>query len=408
MASMTQRMTGKQRLMAAHRGQPVDRVPIWLREGFPVGEPYPERGHYTLGWMHDPLYVELFQDIAPHADAIRGWGLNGWTNRYLMVPPHAIHTETTQVAEGVRRIDGYIETPRGNLPFLTEVKRGVATVWHLKTPVETLEDLKMLFEVPWDFEPSDVEQYIVPGKQIDDEPANIGVTADDVRPDFETSYAELGDRGIMRLGMSSPIVVISGCMTLEMFLEMSVTQRPFFHELCEEITRRYLCVIDAVFEGRDLDTTVNFGGSEQCTPPMMSPRAFDEYVVPYDGQLVRRLKEYGILVNYHVHGKVRHALKCLVDMGVDSTDPVEPPPAGDVTYAEAREIADGKLTLIGNLEWDELCFSEPEQIRRRVKEILDLGTDRLILGASAGPVSAITSKIADNYRAWIETALEFG
>jgi hypothetical protein len=27
-------MTGKEQMMAASRGEPVDRVPIWLREGF--------------------------------------------------------------------------------------------------------------------------------------------------------------------------------------------------------------------------------------------------------------------------------------------------------------------------------------------------------------------------------------
>ena len=61
---------------------------------------------------------------------------------------------------------------------------------------------------------------------------------------------------------------------------------------------------------------------------------------------------------------------------------------------------------MGNLEWDELAFAEPEQIRARVREILALGDCRLILAASAGPISAITPHIAENYRAWIDTALE--
>jgi uroporphyrinogen-III decarboxylase len=212
----------------------------------------------------------------------------------------------------------------------------------------------------------------------------------------------------MRLGFSSPIVIISGCLPFERFLELTVTENAFYHELLTEITRRTLRLIDAVFAHSDIDTTVNFGGSEQCTPPMMSPHAFDEFVVPYDGQLVRRLKEHGVLVHYHVHGKIRHALKCLVDMSVDSTDPVEPPPAGDVTYAEAREIVGDDLTLVGNLEWDELAYGEPEQTRQRVREILALGNRRLILGSSAGPISRITPRIAANYRAWVEAALRYG
>ena len=110
----------------------------------------------------------------------------------------------------------------------------------------------------------------------------------------------------------------------------------------------------------------------------------------------------------HCHGKVSHALGCMMAMGVDATDPVEPPSAGDVTYAQARDIAGDRLTLMGNLEFDELEHASPEIIRRRVREVLSHGNRRLILAASAGPLSAMTPRLADNYRAWIDTALEFG
>jgi uroporphyrinogen-III decarboxylase len=59
-------MTGKQRLLAAIKGEPVDRPPIWLREGFNIGgelltEPMQEvlgggaDPEFLLGWKHDPL-----------------------------------------------------------------------------------------------------------------------------------------------------------------------------------------------------------------------------------------------------------------------------------------------------------------------------------------------------------------
>jgi uroporphyrinogen-III decarboxylase len=382
---MKHEMTGKERMMAALKGEPVDRVPIWLREGFPIAQPFPKADDFTRGWQWEETYQDLFRHVSPHADVIRSWGLGGWSNRFLMVPPNRIQTKETMVTPDVKRIEGIIDTPRGKLTFVNEQRKGFQTAWHVKPLVESVQDLKKLAEVPFEFDPLDIEPFV--GEQ-------------------HRVYKEVGDRGVLRLGLSSPMVAISGCMKLEMFLEMSVTQKALYHELLGEITRRNLLLIDAVFKDRSLDTTVNLGGSEQCTPPLMTPRAFDEFVVPYDGQLVRRLKEYGVLVNCHCHGKIRHALRCMVEMGLDSTDPVEPPPAGDVTFAQAREIADDKITLIGNLEFDELCFSEPSHIRKRVKEILEQGKDRLILGSSAGPVSAVTPQLADNYRAWIETALE--
>jgi uroporphyrinogen decarboxylase len=140
----------------------------------------------------------------------------------------------------------------------------------------------------------------------------------------------------------------------------------------------------------------------------MHPESFDEYVVPYDGAIVSYLRERGIPVNCHCHGKISHALRCMINMGFDSTDPTEPPPAGDVTFAEAREIAGDEITLLGNLEFDELENASADHIKKRVREILAFGNRRVIVSASAGPISRVTPRLAENYRAMVDTALEYG
>jgi len=140
---------------------------------------------------------------------------------------------------------------------------------------------------------------------------------------------------------------------------------------------------------------------------MMRPEAYDEYVVPYEGKIIQWLKERGCLIRAHCHGKVRHALPRMIEMGVDATDPVEPPPAGDVTYAEARELAGDKLTLMGNLEFDMLEHADTQTVQKHVRDVLSHGPRRLIIGASAGPISAVTPKLVDNYKAWIDAVLEY-
>jgi uroporphyrinogen-III decarboxylase len=339
-----------------------------------------------MSWKRDPLYRELYDYAEPHADVMRSWSIGGHINRFLMIPPHVIHRKTTQVDRDLCRVDGWVDTPRGILTFRDEIKRGINTYWNIEHLVETAEDLKKLAEIPFHFDPQDVDRYLA---------------------DFHRQNQELGERGIMRIEYPSPIVAISATMKLENFLAMSVQENRLFHEILEEITRRLIAITDAIFAKGPLETIVNLGGSEQCTPPLMSPASFDEYVVPYDGAIVRRLKEYGILVNMHCHGKVHDALSRMIRIGVDSTDPIEPPPAGDVTYPEAREIAEDRLTLIGNLEFDELESHSPEHIRHRVRQILSLGKRRLILAASAGPVSAVPRRLVDNYKAWIDTCLEY-
>jgi len=150
---------------------------------------------------------------------------------------------------------------------------------------------------------------------------------------------------------------------------------------------------------------VIFGGSEQCTPPMMRPEAFDEYVVPYEGPLLKQLKGYGVAVESHCHGKVRYALSRMMEIGYDATNPIEPPPQGNVTYAEARALTRDKLTLEGNLEFLEIEYSEPEHIALRVKEIMSLGWDRLIITDAGGLNQAVTERMDMNYRSWVDSYL---
>jgi uroporphyrinogen-III decarboxylase len=381
-------MTGSQRLMAAIRGEAVDRPPIWLREGFYLTQPRPPADDFGQGWMAEPLYQELHAIVSPWADEIRTWngGWGGFSNRFLMTDPRHIHGGPRQsVTPDLHRQTGQIETRRGLLTWTSEFRRGLETTWHVRTLAQTSAQLEALAELPWEFHTNWVPAAL-------DEYARV--------------RAEVGERGILATWLSSPIVAISGCLHLDAFLELSLTHKDLFHVLLGEITRRNLLLIDALFAGRRLDTVVTLGGSEQCTPPMMPPRAYDEYVVPYDGQLIARLHGYGVPVTVHCHGKVRRALACMVDMGADATDPVEPPPAGDVTYAQARAIATDKLTLMGNLEFDELCLADPAHIRARVREILSHGPRRLILGASAGPISAVDRRLVENYRAWIEAGVE--
>lgn len=381
-------MTQRERLLAALSGKTPDRVPIWLREGFPVGQKLPGAEDFTQGWMADPLYQDLFRDISPHAIRLESWGIpGGYINRFAMVDPRWVRTLKTEDDGMTKFISGEIACNGKSLAWKQEIRRGINTTWVTEHPVKTFEDLEWLVSLPY---------------ELDE-----GVLAK-AAGSFATADQNVGDQGLPHIFLSSPIVILSGAMDFQMFLELSLTESEFFHKQLEIITERNLRIIELVFGRNNIGGYVSFGGSEQCTPPMMAPGTFDEYVVPYEGPLIKAVKKQGALVNVHCHGKVRHALRGMIEMDADSTDPVEPPPSGDLSFAEAREIAGNRLTLFGNLEYDELEFSTPDHIRQRVKEILQCGRERLVLGASAGPIAAITPRLAENYRAWIETALEFG
>lgn len=378
-------MTSAENLKRAILGTHVERVPIWLREGFNVGGGPASADHFRCGWQAEPLYQELWDYVSPHICGFSGWG-NNIFNRWGMIPPSAVRTELRD--EGDEKYTTYT-VDIGSREVCEEVleKRGFNTGWGIRHLVESPEDLERLMQVPFEIDADALDACV-------------------------RSYHDAKERNPQQswplLFLPSCMAAVSGTMTLEYFLELSLTENELIHDSVKECQRRMIVILEALLERiPDLDTCITLGGSEQCTPPMMRPEAFDEFVVPYDTPVIQLLKNHGQAVTVHCHGKTKHALKCMVKMGADATDPIEPPPQGDVTIEEARAIAGDKLTLMGNLEWCMLEHAEPSDIRQEIRRALETGTQRLVLGASGGPISSVTRRLVDNYKAWIDAALEF-
>lgn len=374
-------MTHREHFEAALLGRPVERPPIWLREGFDFINGAAGADNRFLGWQAEETYRQLWKFARDHCVMQTSWGTGGHFNRYLGVPPSRIKATRQEQADGSITVEHCIDTPKGPLTAVTRHNPGVNTGWKIKPLAESRQDLEKLLSIPFEVEPLRMQSY-------------------------RAALERAGDRAVPWTAVSSPFVVVSGCMHLQDLLVLALTEKTFFKELLEEVTRRFLAVLEAMLADGPLATMVTMGGAEQCTPPMMHPEDFAELIVPYDGRIMAALKGNVLGVNCHCHGKVRKALGGMLEMGYDSTDPVEPPPAGDVTIAEARAIVGDRMTLIGNLEFDELENTHPDHIRRRVREMLAAGPNRLVLAASAGPISRVSDRLAANVRAWIETVLE--
>jgi uroporphyrinogen-III decarboxylase len=378
-------MTGKERMTAAFRGEPVDRVPIWLREGFDFHLPTPDAEDFALGWRADPDYRSFCEYAAEFCDLRVNWSPGGHFNRVLGIDPRHIETETRQIGPDTRHLHTVVHTPQGDLEGIKVHSRGENTTWSTKYPVETLGDLDALRALPFEVAPTQYDGY-------------------------DKLQDVLGDRGVACLGLSSPWVVFSTVTTFENALMWSATDRETVHDVLGEITDRYLACLDVLF-ARPLDTVANIGGSEQCTPPMMGPDAYAEFVTPYESRIVAFLKERNVLCNCHCHGRISHVLPLMVTAGFDATDPVEPPNLGgdgDVSIREARDAVDDRLTLCGNVQFDEFERSTAEQIRERVREIIDTGKRRLVLSASAGPTNRASEKMIENYYALVDEAVAYG
>ena len=212
----------------------------------------------------------------------------------------------------------------------------------------------------------------------------------------------------MWVTVPSPILVVCRFIEPMEFLVMIRTHRDLIHQFLQLAADRIAANLKTLLEA-GVGPIIRFGGAEHCTPPLGSPDDFDEYVMQYDQLLVSLVKQHDCFAAVHCHGQIRHALRRFVEMGIDQTDPVEQVPDGDLTLKEVREISGRQITLTGNVQMRELAALTPNEIRARVRDIIDeAGTNQLIISATGAPLEPVSQRLEDNYNAMIDATLEYG
>ena len=358
-------MTPRERLLTTLRGGVADRVPLVL-PGFEF------RTHQAIAAHPDPLRREVahrvFDDVAYRVQ------VPSYVNRYLVTPPQRIRSETKPLPNGFSETHGVIDTPKGELTFTTQYDPLSATTWTLEYPVKTLDDVAKIASVPWEL-PEDL----------------VPPSLADLPPDF-------AKRGILATNISSPFVCVAGMVRFEQFLEWALTERALMLELTEVCRTRILDVLAVLFSAPGIEY-VWIGGSEWVTPPMASPRFYDMYVQEQERSLIEFSHSQGdVVAHVHCHGNVRHALVRTIARGADYTEPVEPPPDGDITLAEAKALADGCITLGGNVECRVLCNEDEATTEAAVRAAFEGGKQRFVLRPTEGPSPRMTAR---EFRNWM-------
>jgi hypothetical protein len=363
-------MNPRERLLTTLRGGIADRGPLVL-PGFEF------TSREAIDTHPDPqrrvLAHRVFDQVAYRVQ------VPSHMNRYLITPPQRIRTETTVLGNGHHETHGIIDTPGGDLTFTTRHDVVSDTTWTLEYPVKTLADIDRIASIPWEL------------------PAGVA-------PPTGERPAGFADRGILATQISSPFVCVAGMMTFEWFLELTLTEPDLIDELTEVCQRRTLDVLDVLFSEPGIEY-VWMGGSEWVTPPMASPRIYDRLVQEQERTIIQhvRAKREDVIVHIHCHGSVRHALQRTIERGADYTEPVEPPPDGDITMAEAKALAAGRITLGGNIECRILCNGTPDDVEAAVQAAYQGGTHRFVLRPTESPSPMMDAREAANWERMVAT-----
>lgn len=358
-------MTRRERLRRCYFHEEQDRPALYSRTLFP---------------QDDPSYDGLKAYLAAHTALKRHWATD------LCETSHPTDRRREPHSEDWEREVVTLQTPAGPLESSSLLslrgQPGLHETFFLKTR-------------------QDAEKYLsLPLPQV----------GGDVSLHFELDR-EVGDGGIVAAALgSNPGGFVVQLLGSELFAIMSSTDRDIIYALCE---RRMRILVNRVkfLLSHNVGPFFSMLGQEYIVPPLHGPRDFYDFNVRYDKPIVDLIHEGGGRVHIHCHGRIRKIIQGFVEMGVDVLHPFEPPPQGDITAAQAKAVARGRMSLEGNIQIHHMYEHTPAQIRQEVLALIrDAFDDRkgLIVCPTASPyIRDRGEECLKRFKAMVETVLDW-
>lgn len=372
-----------ERIETALRGKVADRVPViaplglsFLRERLGPGRLFGRFVEDPLGSIVavqeelglDPViwsYSEFIGEVVDWPASLFHWpaeALADWR----------IEEETVGQGPGYTELQRTIVTPKGSLS--SRYRRQTDAKWILEYPMKEEKDLEILAHRP--------------------DPARIRVEA------LAHMVRTVGRRAFF-------MHVVSGVWNEACNLRgmqqicYDVYDRPgWIKRLFEMITQRQMRQIEALEKAGIPCLVVD----ETYAGMGISPKLFEEFVLPYDRQLVRLAREKGFLVIFHNCGKASRLLELMADTGADALETLTPPTSsGDLELAEAKRRVGDRLCLCGGFDERVLADGSVEEVRAEVQRcMVAAAEDGGYILRTAGQILAAPP---ENLEAMVRTAV---
>lgn len=171
---------------------------------------------------------------------------------------------------------------------------------------------------------------------------------------------------------------------MEMAFMKMITDPEMFQAVIDRITEFYLEAneifykategkLHAVLIGNDL-------GSQ--TGLMLSPDMIRQFVFPGTMKLVEQAKRYGLIVIHHSCGAIHDIIGDLIDTGVDVIHPIQALATGMEPQRLKEEFGE-RVSFCGGVDAQHLLVNgTPEQVKRKVEELMRIFPTGLIISPS--------------------------
>ncbi len=383
------------RLCGTFRREQVDRVPLLT--------PIPWAPHQDIDsvengdWRDEERFRKIARLVQQHCDP---WPIYNQASfprifepisyqRFCEAPPEYVEKLPPEKISEIRtRHTTLLHTPGGDLKYVYDVDQGVFTNWDMHKPIQCAEDVDKLLSVPYKFSPPDPKLF----------------------QEHRQLRAQMGPDALGGGSINSMPAMLCGMMSYQQLLEWVITEPAIIKRLADAWLERVRQKVAWLLE-QGVGPFWHFNGVERVCPPMMGPTQWEELVRPYDGAIMKQIKsaDPAARIHVHCHARIAQLLELFVEMGVDSTDPVEPPPQGDVVLAELKQKYDGRVVFFGNIEFLDMETKKPDQVEELVRSAIeDGGKKNIVLWPSAGPHQRPTDQFLANAERYIEAGLKYG
>ena len=376
-------MTSRQRLLAASRHQPVDRIPLSPRVGYAAHHHCGSASPQNLlrlkdVYDYDPFITVDGQDL-PLFDPL---------NVFRYAPGVEVRIDVKD--QGSKRVvDRTICTPDGDLhdvrlvvnPGYTEYGLAPDPV-HREFMVKTPDDLPKL-------------KHLLP-------PANPSL-ANEYHGWEHIAGAEAVTRACVYgpLGYQADMV-----MSHEDLMVNYLLNRDFVVELVDMFFENVQTQTKAM-----LEQGVHYFYSSWYAHSLSvgwSPQIFREWFLPMIKAHVELIHSYDGIIDYYDDGKQMQIIEMLLEAGVDVLETCTPPPVGDVELAEAIKLCSGKMTLMGHTDLIYVIKEGTvENVREAVRKACQIGgTDGCFILGTSDSIRVGTP--VDNIDAYFKYGREYG
>ena len=353
---MADSMTSRQRLLAALDRKVPDRLPV--------------TNHFVM-----PYFLEKYMDGISEEEF---WTITGldpilWTISHRPDPSKGEYYDPSQTEIGFlesRRIasdDWRIEAIPLSDPTFTSTRYNFITPGGTLSMVLQANDYTAWVAEHLIKEKKDIE---ILGKYMTHPKCNI--------EDINQQAGKWGDRGIVRGWIccfdvfGQPGTWQDACCLFgtEGMILAAIDDPAWVHELLKILCERKKTYIRSL-KGAHYDVHELGGGT--ASDSVISPKLFDQFVAPYDSELIQLAHEAGQRVSYHTCGGMMRFLERIADMGPDAMETFTPSAmGGNADLKESKRRIGDRVCMIGG--FDQFHFLKdcpPELTRAEVRRCFE-------------------------------------